>query len=188
MIGVQDSEFKRAEEAENLVLRTREGQKAQLEQTLRDKVFVSKWETSVSNPQRQWGLIKDYRVLEKELQKLSPYFRIIPVDKLPTRAVVCFKGEKLFFTERVMPEFSIMDTIEEEVPILENRIMSLDDPSTEIVKIPGRELFRGWRTVLIMLMYFGILTRTEVEKNFGSCDRPSWAHHTGKQKIQGVHF
>lgn len=188
MIGVQDSEFRRAVEADNLVQKTREGQKAEVERMLRDHAFVSNWDTSVSNPERQMGMIKDYRVLDRELRELNPQIRLIPNPDNPTKAFVVIQGIKRFATERTMPEFSIMATVEEEVPIFENRVMSLDDPSMEVVKRPGREILRGWRTLLLRLVKFGFLSLGDVERKFGSCERPSWVHHTGKQKVEGVNF
>lgn len=188
MIGIQDSQFRRDHKAEELVQMTREGQRNEVERMLRDQAFVTDWDTSVSNPHRQMGLVKDYRVLDKELQELNPQIRLIPDPANPTKAFVTVQGVIKRATERTMPEFSIMATVEEEVPIFENRIMKLEDPSMEVRKRPGREVLRGWRTLLLILIKDGHLTLNAVEKKFGSCERPSWVHHTGKQKIQGVNF
>lgn len=188
MIGIQDSLYKEADRVENLVQQTREGQRNEVDRMLRDHAFVADWDSSVSNPLRQMGMVKDYRVLDRELRQLNPQIRLVPNPENPTKAFVVIQGVVRFATERNMPEFSIMATVEEEVPIFENRVMSLDDPSTEIVTRPGRELLRGWRTLLLRLVKFGFLSLGEVEKKFGSCERPSWVHHTGKQKIQGVNF
>lgn len=188
MVGIQDSQFVKDHKAEELVARTREGQRYEVERMLRDQAFVSDWETSVSNPFRQMGLVKDYRVLDKELRELNPQIRLVPHPTNHTKAHVVVQGVVKRATERVMPEFSIMATVEEEVPILENRTISLEDPSMETVKRPGREVLRGWRTLLLMLIRDGHLTLTAVEKKFGSCERPTWVHHAGKQKIEGVNF
>lgn len=188
MIGIQDSEFIQDHKAEELVARTREGQQHEVARMLRDQAFVSNWETSVSNAERQMGLVKDYRTLDKELRELNPQIRLVPNPRNSTKAHVVVQGVIKRATERTMPEFSIMATVEEEVPIFENRTISLEDPSMKTELRPGREVLRGWRTLLLHLIRDGHLTLTAVERKFGSCDRPTWVHHTGKQKIEGVNF
>lgn len=48
----------------------------------------------------------------------------------------------------------------------------------------GREILRGWRTILIRIVEKGLATPTQVENIFGSDNRPQWAHHMGKQALE----
>lgn len=47
----------------------------------------------------------------------------------------------------------------------------------------GHTLKRGWRTVLIRLVQAGLLTPTQVEREFGVDDRVQWANAMGKRSI-----
>jgi hypothetical protein len=51
------------------------------------------------------------------------------------------------------------------------------------VEIPGKEITRGWRTVLLRLIEGGYLTVTAVEKEFGADNTPAWQGHTGKALV-----
>jgi len=48
-------------------------------------------------------------------------------------------------------------------------------------KIPGRELKRGWRTVLLRLLHMKLVTITDVEREFGLSTRESWNVLAGKR-------
>jgi hypothetical protein len=102
------------------------------------------------------------------------------------------------------PEHSIMMLVEKEiadVDVLSRRksISRADLPKSEYIrgegfvfdptvtrpgfrkiKQVGREVTRGWRTVLIRLLVQGVITLTDVERVFGSDNTPNWAMHTGK--------
>lgn len=54
----------------------------------------------------------------------------------------------------------------------------------EEISIPGREVIRGWRTVLVMLRHCGYLTPQQIEKEFGADNTAAWAKHMGKQEIR----
>lgn len=56
-------------------------------------------------------------------------------------------------------------------------------PGTIRVKRAGREVTRGWRTVLMTIVWHGAASVTAVENMFGSDNRPEWATKLGKQKI-----
>lgn len=53
----------------------------------------------------------------------------------------------------------------------------------EEVIIPGREVIRGWRTVLVMMRHCGYLTPHQIEREFGADNTKAWAKHMGKQEI-----
>lgn len=53
----------------------------------------------------------------------------------------------------------------------------------EEVKIPGREIIRGWRTVLVLLRHAGYLTPGQIEAEFGADNTAAWSKHMGKQEI-----
>jgi hypothetical protein len=106
----------------------------------------------------------------------------------------------------VIPEHSVMQLVTKEVP--DNDIMSrrkslnradlpkyeyvpgqgfvFDDsvvrPGFKRIKQIGREIKRGWRTVLIRLIQQDIITLYDAERVFGSKDHLSWAQHTGKRE------
>ena len=104
-----------------------------------------------------------------------------------------------------MPEHSVMQLVEKEVAdvdVLARRksISRKDMPKSEFVpgqgfvfdptvtrpgfkriKQVGREVKRGWRTVLLKLIHEGLVTITEVEKVFTPDVTASWQQHTGRR-------
>lgn len=53
-------------------------------------------------------------------------------------------------------------------------------PGFEKKELIWNEVWRGWRTVLLRLIFEGYLPAGEVEREFGSADRKSWATKLGK--------
>jgi hypothetical protein len=53
-------------------------------------------------------------------------------------------------------------------------------PGWKRVRKGGRELRRGWRTVLVQLIGDGYTTIDKVERLVGGSDRRAWAAHTGR--------
>jgi hypothetical protein len=59
----------------------------------------------------------------------------------------------------------------------------VEKPGFRKVKLPWGESVRGWRTVTIRLVAAKLATPAEVERVFGSSNRPEWARHMGKKDI-----
>jgi hypothetical protein len=129
---------------------------------------------------------------EQRLQKLNPNLVILPhpgVYASPTsgfhqvnkdKAVVYLKmPDGKLVTLLVcegdwMPEWTVMAAKEARVPY--------DKPDGYWVKtmIAGREMKRGWRTVLIHLLHKGLIGLEATEREFGAGQRESWKILTGK--------
>lgn len=54
-------------------------------------------------------------------------------------------------------------------------------PGFERKIVAYSEVVRGWRTVLALLIFAGLLTVSDVEREFGVQDKPSWAGVTGRR-------
>jgi hypothetical protein len=74
-----------------------------------------------------------------------------------------------------MPEWSVMAEDEAREPVHEVH------GHWQKVTVPGREIKRGWRTVLLRLVQRRIVTLDAVEREFGPGDRVSYAVLTGKR-------
>lgn len=104
-----------------------------------------------------------------------------------------------------MPEHSIMSRGTEDVPDMTvTKIDRKDLPKSEFngkemvfdesapkpgfkrVTKPARELFRGWRTILLRLVMDGFLTVSQAEGEFGADNRREWAGKTGKLTFAGT--
>lgn len=68
-----------------------------------------------------------------------------------------------------MPEWSVMD-----VTVIQKPYVG-DGGYWPEQKIPGREVRRGWRTVLLRLVEKKIISLNAAEREFGPGNRPSWA-------------
>lgn len=51
----------------------------------------------------------------------------------------------------------------------------------EYVDEPGKELMRGWRTILVYLIGARYITPDQAEREFGPANTREWAKHTGKR-------
>lgn len=104
----------------------------------------------------------------------------------------------------IMPEHSVLQLNEVEVPdaqiIARKKMLDRKDlgkyeyvsgegfrfnnpvtPGFVKTKQLGREIKRGWRTVLIKLIMAKIITVDEAERLFGQDATTSWAYHTGRK-------
>lgn len=167
--------------------------------------YVSENGLSVANEERQMGKGMLASVFKEVIQKLNHKLK---VEHHPFSDDLCvyyikraepwefdpktntFGGEqKVFVTavrDTVVPEWSIMST----------RLMKEYDPDRTIapgqlgyrwVKVPHRELTRGWRAVLAKLLNSEIVTLDQVNRiadKYGSEARESWAAKTGQ--LSGV--
>lgn len=61
-------------------------------------------------------------------------------------------------------------------------------PGEKRIQIAWHEVKRGWRTVLLRLIQANLLSAATAERLFGADNRPQWANHTGKQRIEGLKF
>lgn len=125
-----------------------------------------------------------------------------PTKRAVIRTLPEGKTETLVPYERGWtPEHSVMQLVEKEiadVDVLSRRkaISRADLPKSEYVrgegfvfddtvtrpgfrkiKQVGREITRGWRTVLLKLVIQNIITLTDVERVFGTDYSPNWASH-----------
>lgn len=163
--------------------------------------YVSENGLSVANEERQMGRPMSASTFKEVIQKLNAKLK---VEHHPYSDDLCvyyikraqpwefdaktsvFGGEqKVFITavrDSVVPEWSIMST----------RLEKEYDPSRQIepgqlgyrwVKVPYRELTRGWRAVLAKLLNSEIVTLDQVNRicdRYGSEARASWAAKTGQ--------
>ena len=141
--------------------------------------------------ERQLGEKLDYIVFEDKLQKLNPRLQFLTFPLNPTKRV-CFvtrAGEPYSLcvydiAPGPMPEYSVLERRAEETYDLGIRTIRKEDFDKDgnwlgkkIVYRTGRELRRGWRTVLLYLLKEGELTLAQVENTFGHGTRQSWAAH-----------
>ena len=54
-------------------------------------------------------------------------------------------------------------------------------PGLKKVRIPWREVIRGYRTMVAMLRHCGYITVADAEREFGADNRSEWAIHMGKR-------
>jgi hypothetical protein len=58
----------------------------------------------------------------------------------------------------------------------------MDKPYMQKVARVGRELVRGWRTVLALLVRQGLIRVVDVERLVGAADRQTWAVKIGRRR------
>ena len=107
----------------------------------------------------------------------------------------------------ILPEHSVMQLVEKEIPdpdvISRRKSISRKDlgrfefkkgegyvfderdvrPGYKKIKQLGREVKRGWRTILLKLVIANVITLTDAERVFGAPDDMRWAAQVGKQKL-----
>jgi hypothetical protein len=107
----------------------------------------------------------------------------------------------------ILPEHSVMQLVEKEIPdpdvISRRKSISRKDlgrfefkkgegyifderdvkPGYKRIKQLGREVKRGWRTILLKLVIANVITLTDAERVFGAPDDIRWAAQAGKQKL-----
>ena len=172
-------------------------------------VYLEDNNLSPANADRQIGQPMFANDLEVRLKKLNPnlYFESNPFNKSKKACYLLQPGAgKVFvcaYENGVMPEHSIMKVKEEEVWDVDQVHLNRKDmpkhefvpgvgyqfdptaarPGFKKVKLPWGELTRGWRTVLLKIVISGLATITDVERIFGTDNRPEWAGHTGKKPV-----
>lgn len=129
-----------------------------------------------------------------------------PTKKAIVRVKNLIETETICAYERgIQPEHSVMMLVTKEVPdadvINRRKSISRKDlgrfefdskrgyvfdetetrPGFKKIKQIGRELKRGWRTVLLRLLGENLITLADVEKYFNSDNTAEWAKFTGKQ-------
>jgi hypothetical protein len=170
---------------------------------------VRDFDTSPTNPMRQWGAAMPTATFEAKLKPILPAFIVMrdhPTNETKRVMYMSLPGgalETLVVYERLIsPEHSIMATEFEDVPDMSVEVLdSKDIPKSTFVSpeegytfdttagpLPGWkrvpsvdvEVYRGWRTVLIRLVQLGVVNGPQVEAIFGADDRKEWAHGLGK--------
>ena len=166
--------------------RDRESQWAQAE--IAHSWVVANKDTSPSNVLRQLGTLKHLDEIEKLVKKLNPNVRIkrTPGKKATVEWIYQASDESstrphtiCLCEPGVSPEHSIMEELIQEIPFLGSH-MTPDTPAFTQVRVPGRELIRGWRTVLLRLVWAGATTPTAVENLVGHSPRAAWQQHLGR--------
>ncbi len=137
--------------------------------------------TSIANRDRQAGRAMTTSRFTELIHKLNMDLVVLPHPRQDDKACVYLMlpdGTKEFIVvmeNGLMPEWSIMGTLEVRVPERPGSAM------WKKTKVPGQEIQRGWRTVLIYLIRKKLVSLEAVERVFGPCNRESWAVFTGKQ-------
>lgn len=140
---------------------------------------------------RQRGEELAYEVFEAKLKKCNPDLHFLTFPLNPHKRV-CFRvlsGEPTPLCvydigPGPMPEYSILERRPEETYDLSIRTIDRKDINPDgtwkgkkTVYRTGKELRRGWRTVLLYLLKERALTLAQVETTFGHGTRQSWAAH-----------
>jgi hypothetical protein len=170
---------------------------------------VKDFETSLTNPERQRGSMLATPEFERRLRKILPEFITFanhPTNPSKKTISMAIPGGGLEFLMAYetpwMPEWSIMETVVEDVPDMSvERLTKLDVPKatwtgyeegfvfdTSAGPLPGykrvttmgQELFRGWRVVLMKLVAYDVVTPAAVEAAFGISTKQEWAHAMGR--------
>ncbi len=143
--------------------------------------LVADKHTSIANAAHQRGRAMTTTQFTGLIHQLNRDLVILPHPANDSKACVYLllpNGSKEFIVvceNGLMPEWSIMGTLEVRVP--DGGIHGM----WKKTKVPGQELFRGWRTVLIYLIRKKLVSLEAVERLFGPCNRQSWCIFTGKQ-------
>jgi|SRR5579883_2784268 len=185
-----------------------------IEDQTANAIYLKDDDLSPANIERQFGQKLSATELETKLKKINPnlIFETIVENPGHKRLSELRRGEKVIictYPNGIIPEHSFMRVKEEVVQDMNFynsttatfHLDRKDLPKHEFVEgegikwdglplgfkkvlIPWGEYLRGWRTVLIRLVEAGAATPTQVEKIFGSDNRPEWAAHMGKQNIE----
>ena len=147
-------------------------------QASRKELHAENVTNAVTNPFHQHGRALKADVFMSKLRKLNPNLVLEPHPNrhLPLHAdkaclYLLVGDQKVFLMAcegTIMPEWSVMETRE------------VKDMFGGVRKVPGREISRGWRTILIRLLQKGLVTLEAVEREFGAGDRQSWKVLTAK--------
>lgn len=178
-----------------------------------DCVFVENEYISPANEERQLGKVMNTLDFENKLKTICPSLHFeYNIHNPQMKALYNIrKGVKNYlgaYHAGFMPEHSIVKIKEEivwdpnatQMPLKKADLPKYElDPKKGIVweegairpgwkkiKKPAGELKRGWRTLLIKLVYENLLSPLQIEKTFGdpSSDfgKRAWSYHSGKKK------
>lgn len=204
-----------------------------VESTLKHARVLIDPDSSPENWERQAGRGLTSEEFEGKLRKLLPslVFEVIEGNPFQRKRIILpIPGQEIHLgvmenrpAPAKMPEFSVWDSIEEELPdpdyIGTGKTASRVDYTPEwtgelefdeelgetrgeayrfkegsarpgLLKIrrPYHEIIRGWRTVLARLVQEGVLTINQVEREFGGCDRATWAANAKRSLDMEVPF
>jgi hypothetical protein len=153
-----------------------------------------------TNPTAQWGEPKSVSSLGALLRQINPRLHLDPTPEKGFYSIALEQKDPT--TKRLtkqhlfccgaaagglLPEYSVMESMEIELPNMDNR-MAKFDPATLRTKSLGAEKIRGWRTVMVRLVHDGFATPTQVERLVGPSPRLSWAAHLGKRDHRALQF
>lgn len=168
------------------VIRTREIASDAAAHETRAATLVENKHKSVANAERQEGKRLPATEFMRRLRKINPNIimephpnRHLPLHKDKACLYLLMpdgsKGFLMTVEGDYMPEWSLMSIKTVRVP--DGRVEGFWREQ----KIPGREIKRGWRTVLLRLLHMGLVNITDVEREFGPTTRESWNVLAGKR-------
>jgi len=122
-------------------------------------------------------------IFERSVRNVIYTYRILP------GVIASDPQQKTMITRADLPKHKVIPArFDENDNLLELGRIEWEEGAipagTELVKLPGGEKMRGYRTVLAILVREGLITPTEVENEFGSINTKEWANHMGKQVTQ----
>ncbi len=191
-------QFKREEEAARV--------KEWIKEQNKDSILMDDDELDPTNIEAKLGSPMTAEELERKLLKINPNWRFINHPYNPTLKVMYFSSkdhqeDHICYHPFTMAERSVMSVKEEW--ILDPTQTHIDrlnfpdglpdengvfpdgtKPGFIKVRKPGREISRGWRTVLLRLVASGAANLSAIEKEFKSDNTRQWAAHTGRQNLR----
>jgi hypothetical protein len=164
--------------AEERVLRTQQISLDGMSQTTRDARFAGRG--GVTDMSTQLGEMLSAEQFMARLRKINPDIVLRPHPKQAgiglLYLVVGDQQIYLFPCESDwMPEWSVLAEDEARKPVHEVH------GHWQKVAVPGREIKRGWRTVLLRLVQQRVVALDAVEREFGAGNRATYAVLTGKR-------
>jgi len=180
-----DSEKANLRKMQDQLLATRHMTGETAKQETRAAGLVERKHESVANAERQRGKGMTATVFMAKLRTINSNLVMEPhphrefkinADKACIYLLLP-NGKKEFVIvceNDFMPEWSVMDTISVRRP--DGKVEGM----WKTVQVPGHEVKRGWRTVLVRLIHKGLVSLSEVERVFGVGDRETWRVLTGK--------
>lgn len=125
-------------------------------------------------------MAKNEELIEKELPTTSEGEEILSIKKIPENVK---RGMRAAIEEILNNPTTVYDE-DSAMALLEKTLADTSYESLVHTKLRqvGRELIRGWRTVLVRLVQQQLLNLDTVERLVHSTDRLSWAVKTGKRE------
>lgn len=125
-------------------------------------------------------MARNYEIVETELPMTPEGDEILSIKRIPEgvkRAMRAAVDEILNSPTNIYTEDSALALLER---VLEES--SYESLVHKKLKQVGRELVRGWRTVLVRLVQQGLLSPEPIERLVTGTDRLSWAVHVGRRE------